>query len=215
MKNAYTSALLLRAAHLYNLSRFSLLKMALAGRAEFDEGCDVWASCFAFSGEGRARLGQGSVVERGPFGTYIEVERDGMVQVGPEVWFRGKYRPNVLTCFQGARISIGGQSFINGAVVSARSAVEIGKGAMLSWETTVIDSNLHPLSNDEPMETRPVCIGDHVLIGAGAMVLPGVSIGSHSVIGARSLVTADVPDHAVAAGSPARVLRRITDCDQR
>jgi maltose O-acetyltransferase len=54
-------------------------------------------------------------------------------------------------------------------------------------------------------------IGDRVFIGAGAMVMPGVRIGNDVVIGAGSVVTRDVPDGAVAAGNPARVLGNTAD----
>lgn len=51
-------------------------------------------------------------------------------------------------------------------------------------------------------------VGHDVWIGMEALVLPGVRIGHGAVIGARSVVTRDVPDYAVAAGNPARVVRR-------
>ncbi len=54
---------------------------------------------------------------------------------------------------------------------------------------------------------RPVSIGDGSWLGANVVVLPGVTIGRHVAIGAGSIVTSDLPDHAVAVGNPARVLR--------
>ena len=51
-----------------------------------------------------------------------------------------------------------------------------------------------------------VTIGDNVFIGAESVVLPGVTIGSNVIIGANSTVTHNIPDHSVAAGSPARVI---------
>ena len=51
-----------------------------------------------------------------------------------------------------------------------------------------------------------VDIGDNVFIGAGTVVLPGVTIGDNSIIGANSTVTHDIPENTVAAGCPARVL---------
>lgn len=55
--------------------------------------------------------------------------------------------------------------------------------------------------------TAPVIIGDHVWIGGGAIILPGVTIGHNVVIGAGSVVTGDIPDNTVAYGNPCRVRR--------
>jgi len=53
----------------------------------------------------------------------------------------------------------------------------------------------------------PIVIGDHVFIGHGALVLPGVRIGSYVIVAAGAVVTRDVPDRVVVAGVPARVVR--------
>jgi maltose O-acetyltransferase len=52
-------------------------------------------------------------------------------------------------------------------------------------------------------------IGDRVWLGAGTIVLPGVTIGADTTIGAASLVTADVPPNTLAFGQPCRVQRRL------
>lgn len=59
----------------------------------------------------------------------------------------------------------------------------------------------------------PVHIGNRVWIGAGAIILPGVSIGDNSVIGAGSIVTKDIPASVVAVGNPCKVIREINDHD--
>lgn len=60
----------------------------------------------------------------------------------------------------------------------------------------------------------PVHIGRNCWIGAGAVILPGVTIGDNTVIGAGSVVTKDVPANVVAVGNPCRVLRSINDRDR-
>lgn len=60
----------------------------------------------------------------------------------------------------------------------------------------------------------PVHIGKNCWIGAGAVLVPGVTIGDHVVIGAGSVVTKDLPDNVVAVGNPCRVLRQINEHDQ-
>ncbi len=61
---------------------------------------------------------------------------------------------------------------------------------------------------DQPRTSKGIALGDNVWLGTGAKVLDGVRIGSDVVVGANAVVTSDLPDGAVAAGVPARVLRR-------
>jgi len=61
----------------------------------------------------------------------------------------------------------------------------------------------------------PVHIGKNCWIGAGALLMPGVSIGEGSVIGAGSVVTRDVPANVVAVGNPCRVLRPVGERDRQ
>ncbi len=60
----------------------------------------------------------------------------------------------------------------------------------------------------------PVHIGRNCWIGAGAILLPGVTIGDNTVIGAGSVVTKDIPANVVAVGNPCRVLREIGEHDK-
>lgn len=61
----------------------------------------------------------------------------------------------------------------------------------------------------------PIHIGKNVWIGAGAIVLPGVTIGDNTVIGAGSIVTRDIPANVLALGNPCRVIREIGDRDRQ
>ena len=61
---------------------------------------------------------------------------------------------------------------------------------------------------------KDVHIEECVWIGAGVIVLPGVTIGRNSVIGAGSVVTKDIPDNMLAYGNPCRVVREITEADR-
>lgn len=60
----------------------------------------------------------------------------------------------------------------------------------------------------QPVETKPISIGDDVWIGANAVITAGVTIGKHAVVAAGSVVTKNVPDFAIAAGNPARILKQ-------
>lgn len=60
-----------------------------------------------------------------------------------------------------------------------------------------------------------VRIGRNCWIGAGVVIVPGVTIGDNTVIGAGSVVTKDIPSGVVAVGNPCRVLREISDHDRQ
>ena len=63
--------------------------------------------------------------------------------------------------------------------------------------------------DQQGVSTQPVTIADDVWIGAGAVVLPGVTIGRHSVVAAGAVVTRDVPDGCVVGGVPAKIIKHI------
>lgn len=59
--------------------------------------------------------------------------------------------------------------------------------------------------------TKPITVGDNVYIGNNVLLLPGITVGSDVVIGAGAVVTHDIPDHSVAVGVPARVIKSTSD----
>ena len=62
-------------------------------------------------------------------------------------------------------------------------------------------------------QALPITVGDHVWIGAGATILPGVGIGARSTIGAGSVVNRSIPADVLAAGNPCRVIRTLEPDD--
>jgi len=74
---------------------------------------------------------------------------------------------------------------------------------------------INPVLRKRGMQfNMPVRIGNNVWLGAGVIVMPGVSIGDNSVIGAGSVVTKDVPPNVVAFGNPCKVYREIGEHDE-
>ena len=61
----------------------------------------------------------------------------------------------------------------------------------------------------------PVHIGKNCWIGAGVVIVPGITIGDNVVIGAGSVVTKDLPSNVVAVGNPCRVLREVNERDKK
>jgi acetyltransferase-like isoleucine patch superfamily enzyme len=127
------------------------------------------------------------------------------VDVGPGTWLRTDLAEVHVVAFAGARIEIGPEAFLNGCHLSAKLRVVLGRRAWIGPGTRIFDSDQHDLDAARPERSEPVQIGDHAWIAADVTVLRGVSIGAHAVVGTRSLVTGDVPAHALAFGAPARV----------
>lgn len=95
--------------------------------------------------------------------------------------------------------------------------VYIGDYVMIA-PNVVIATGTHPINPDLREKNYqynvPVHIGNRVWIGAGSIILPGVSIGDDSVIGAGSVVTKDIPSGVVAYGNPCKVVRKISERDK-
>jgi acetyltransferase-like isoleucine patch superfamily enzyme len=124
--------------------------------------------------------------------------------------------PVVLTTRRaGATLIIGDDFGMTGGVICAEERVVIGDRVTIGANCTIVDTDFHPLDPGErrvsPLagRTRPVVIEDDVFIGMGCLVLKGVTLGNGSVIGAGSVVTQDVGAGMVAAGNPARAIRRL------
>lgn len=197
----------------WNRIWFARLRRNLKGRLEFGEDCEIWVSSLCYRGGGKVYFGKGTVLERTYFPTILDSADQSEIIFGERVYLRSKYAPNIFTCYDHARIEIGDGSGMNGCVITAKKLVRFGKKVLVSWRANIMDSDLHDLSNTRKEKVSPVEIGDYVLIGADATILPGVKIGSHCVIGAGSVVTRDIPDHSIAVGSPARVIGPIDDRD--
>lgn len=94
--------------------------------------------------------------------------------------------------------------------------IYIGNNVLIAPNVTIATAT-HPIHPELRRQTAqynlPVHIGDNVWIGAGSVILPGVTIGENSVIGAGSVVTRDIPANVVAVGNPCRVLREISEHD--
>lgn len=99
---------------------------------------------------------------------------------------------------------------IAGTRIMAAKRIEIGAGTMLAANVTVSDSDWHGLYDRVgPPSAAPVRIGENVWLGDGAFVGKGVTIGDNAVIGARAVVVSDIPEGAVAAGNPARIVKQL------
>jgi len=109
--------------------------------------------------------------------------------------------------FERGRITLGRNVLINaGCVFLDQASITIGPDAMLGPQVRLCTTthDLNPALRHTHTRSSPISIGANAWIGAGTVILPGVSIGENSVVGANSVVNADVPANAMYAGSPAR-----------
>jgi acetyltransferase-like isoleucine patch superfamily enzyme len=155
------------------------------------------------------------------FGTYPLIENRGYIELGDNVIFVG--RNNLIVGFGvvgveraklviGSNVTIGYQCEIN---VGCR--VTIGNNVRIATGVKIFDNNSHPVDamrrrEKLPMtvdDVGPVVIEDDAWIATNAMILKNLHIGKGAVVAAGAVVTHDVPSHAIVAGNPARVVKRV------
>ena len=111
----------------------------------------------------------------------------------------------------GLNIKIGKNVFINsGCCFQDQGGIEIGDNALIGQQVVIatLNHDMNPTKRQNILPS-PVKIGNDVWIGAKATILPGVTIGNGAVIAAGAVVTKDVPDLAVVAGIPAKIIKQI------
>ncbi len=97
-----------------------------------------------------------------------------------------------------------------GVRISSAASVRIEDNCMLASGAYITDSDWHGLYDRvSPGKARPVRLAKNVWIGDSAIVCKGVTIGENSVIGAGAIVVDSVPPNCVAAGNPARIVKRL------
>ncbi|HLN62366.1 MAG TPA: sugar O-acetyltransferase [Symbiobacteriaceae bacterium] len=134
--------------------------------------------------------------------------RELFASVGDSVGIEPPFR-----CDYGSHISIGMGTFINfDCVILDCHRVTIGERVLVGPRVQIYAAT-HPMEWQErikgPMMGAPVTIGDHVWIGGGSIICPGVTIGENAVIAAGSVVVHDVPANVLVGGNPARVIREL------
>jgi acetyltransferase-like isoleucine patch superfamily enzyme len=110
-------------------------------------------------------------------------------------------------------ISIGAKSVLGQeCTLSCYQSIAIGRECIVADRTMMIDFDHGVVEVERPIREqgiykRDVRVGNNVWVGYGACILRGVRVGDNCVIGTSAVVTDDVPDNAVVAGVPARVIR--------
>jgi acetyltransferase-like isoleucine patch superfamily enzyme len=154
----------------------------------------------------------------------IQRHRRSRMGFGPGLQLRSSTRSNPLginhrvllaTIKEGAVLEVGQDFGMSGGSICAAERVTIGDHVAVGANTTIVDTDFHPVdlrmrrTAPSAAATSRVVIEDDVFIGMNCLVLKGVTIGRGSVIGAGSVVTKSVPPGVIAAGNPARVLKEL------
>lgn len=134
-------------------------------------------------------------------------------QLFPNIGVNCHIEPPVY-CDYGYNMSIGDDVYMNFnctlldcGKIRIGSKTLIGPNVQLYAAEHPVDPTARLTSREEC--TQPIVIGENVWIGGQSILLPGITVGNNSVIGAGSVVTKDVPENVMAAGNPARVLRKL------
>ncbi|MEL6840668.1 MAG: sugar O-acetyltransferase [Pseudomonadota bacterium] len=125
----------------------------------------------------------------------------------------------------GTHVHLGKWVFVNaGATFLDSNTITIGDHAALGPNVQLITAS-HPKRPEDrilpkpggvpPFDViniaKPIVVGSYAWIGAGAIVMPGVTVGDGAIVGAGAVVTKDVPDRMIAVGNPARVIGAVSD----
>jgi acetyltransferase-like isoleucine patch superfamily enzyme len=142
-------------------------------------------------------------------GVQLEIGRHARLSIGRWAWIGHgtKIRVHEGEVEIGAKTVMGQE-----CTISAYQHVSIGRECIVADRVMLIDFDHGVVEVERPIRLqgiykRDVRVGHNVWIGYGACILRGVSIGDNSVLGTSTVVTGDVPENAVAAGVPAKVIR--------
>jgi acetyltransferase-like isoleucine patch superfamily enzyme len=154
------------------------------------------------------RMKLDGMVFLGP-GVKVQIGRTARVRFGRWSWIGHGTK---IRCHEG-EVRIGDKTVLGQeCTISAYQHVSIGEQCILADRVMLIDFDHNVAEVERPIRLqgiykRDVRVGNNVWIGFAAQILRGVTVGDNAIVGAGAVVTRDVPDNAVVAGVPARVIR--------
>ena len=162
------------------------------------------------------RFGDGSVICFPPNALFNEqyISIGDGTMFGPEITLSAGMVPG-QQMVSDTVITVGDRClFGKGSGIVGHLEIVIGDDVWTGHHVYITDQNHGYADLDLPisrqvMPERPVSIGSGSWLGHGTVVLPGATIGRHVVVGANSVVTGELPDNCVAAGTPARVIKKL------
>lgn len=111
---------------------------------------------------------------------------------------------------ENATLIIGDDVYMNyGVTIEACHEIRVGDHVLMAPLVSIIDDNRHETEPGAVLYKGPIVIGNNVWLARNVAVIPGASIGDGCVIAANSVVCTDIPPNSLAAGAPARVIRKL------
>jgi acetyltransferase-like isoleucine patch superfamily enzyme len=111
---------------------------------------------------------------------------------------------------ENATLIIGDDVYMNyGVTIEACHEIRVGNHVLMAPLVSIIDDNRHETEPGAVLYKGPIVIGNNVWLARNVAVIPGASIGDGCVIAANSVVCTDIPPNSLAAGAPARVIRKL------
>lgn len=152
-------------------------------------------------------------------GQPLSIKNPAYIEIGEKSYFLANARLDCWTSYEGEKLfplfKVGQRcSFGFNFSAMCSSELTIDNDVMVGSYVlvTTLNHGINPENERsyqrQPLKSAPVHIFQGVWIGDKVTVLPGVNIGECSVIGANSVVTKDVPPYCIAAGNPARVIKK-------
>ena len=139
---------------------------------------------------------------------YVAKGRDSQIRLGMNTIVNSRERINPLALdhaatfitYDGASISIGNNCALSGAIIIAKTSIEIGDNTMIGANVRIYDTDFHPVDpvlrrqhSTEGARSKPIRIGSNVLVGCHAHILKGVTIADNAVVPAGFVVRKDFP----------------------
>jgi len=165
-------------------------------------------------------FGDGSIIAFPPGAIYNEhlIRIGAQTMIGPHVSLTAGMAPGQKMVSDPV-VSIGDRTLIGqGSYIVGHFSIEIGDDIQTGPYVYITDQNHTyldpdtPIGRQWPVESR-VSVGSGSWLGTGVVVLPGARIGRNVAVGAGSVVVGELPDHCVAVGAPARVIKQYVEGD--
>jgi len=140
--------------------------------------------------------------------TYLKMHANSILAING--YFKAFYNSSI-EIFSGGTLALANSYINSDCVIACANYISIGDGTAIARGVFIYDSDQHKILGENDKQTNlsaPVVIGNHVWIGVGAVILKGVTIGDGAVIAAGAVVTRSIPAGCIAAGNPAKVIKR-------